>query len=79
MPGTDTGQTVSCRSRAVFKRAVFVLAQRAEPIWISIVTPHCLFLSYQPEPGAKMLHPEVYPRPNGTPLPLVNFSQELLS
>jgi glycine/D-amino acid oxidase-like deaminating enzyme len=33
------------------------------------VTPHCLFLSYQPEPGAKMLDPEVYPRPTGTPLP----------
>lgn len=29
------------------------------------VTPHCLFLSYQPEPGAKMLDPEVYPRPTG--------------
>ena len=33
------------------------------------ITPHCLFLSYQPEPGAKMLDPEVYPRPTGTPLP----------
>uniref|UniRef100_A0ACD5UPK7 Uncharacterized protein n=1 Tax=Avena sativa TaxID=4498 RepID=A0ACD5UPK7_AVESA len=29
------------------------------------ITPHCLFLSYQPEPGAKMLDPEVYPRPTG--------------
>lgn len=29
------------------------------------VTPQCLFLSYQPEPGAKMLDPEVYPRPTG--------------
>jgi glycine/D-amino acid oxidase-like deaminating enzyme len=32
------------------------------------ITPHCLFLSYQPAPGAKMLDPEVYPRPTGTPL-----------
>jgi hypothetical protein len=32
------------------------------------ITPHCLFLSYQPEPGAKMLDPEVYPRPTGAPL-----------
>ncbi|CAD6236607.1 unnamed protein product [Miscanthus lutarioriparius] len=30
------------------------------------ITPHCLFLSYQPEPGAKMLDPEVYPRPTVT-------------
>ncbi|KAL6647841.1 hypothetical protein ACP70R_015278 [Stipagrostis hirtigluma subsp. patula] len=29
------------------------------------ITPHALFLSYQPEPGAKMLDPEVYPRPTG--------------
>jgi hypothetical protein len=29
VPGTGTGQTVPCRSRAVFKRAVFVPAQRA--------------------------------------------------
>jgi hypothetical protein len=36
VPGTDTGQTVPCPSRAVFKRAVFVPAQRAEPIWTSI-------------------------------------------
>jgi hypothetical protein len=33
VPGTGTGQTVPCRSRAVFKRAVFVPAQRSEPIW----------------------------------------------
>lgn len=33
------------------------------------ITPHALFLSYQPEPGAKMLDPEVYPRPTGAPLP----------
>ena len=37
------------------------------------ITPHCLFLSYQPEPGAKMLDPEVYPRPTGTPLPPPNL------
>lgn len=30
------------------------------------ITPHALFLSYQPAPGAKMLDPEVYPRPTGT-------------
>jgi hypothetical protein len=35
VPGTDTGQTVPCRSRAVCKCAVFVPAQRAEPIWTS--------------------------------------------
>jgi hypothetical protein len=29
------------------------------------MTPHALFLSYQPEPGAKMLAPEIYPRPTG--------------
>ncbi|TVU41408.1 hypothetical protein EJB05_14923, partial [Eragrostis curvula] len=29
------------------------------------ITPHALFLSYQPAPGAKMLDPEVYPRPTG--------------
>jgi hypothetical protein len=29
--------------------------------------------------GAKMLHPEVYPRPTSTPLPLVNFPLEVLS
>ncbi|TVU35839.1 hypothetical protein EJB05_17746, partial [Eragrostis curvula] len=29
------------------------------------ITPHALFFSYQPEPGAKMLSPEVYPRPTG--------------
>lgn len=35
------------------------------------MTPHALFLSYQPEPGAKMLAPEIYPRPTGAPpLPL---------
>jgi hypothetical protein len=38
VPGTGTGHTVPCRSRAVFKRAVFVPAQRAEPIWTSITT-----------------------------------------
>lgn len=31
----------------------------------SAVTPHALFLSYRPEPGAKLLDPEVYPRPTG--------------
>lgn len=29
------------------------------------ITPHALFLSYQPAPGAKTLDPEVYPRPTG--------------
>ncbi|KAG8100702.1 hypothetical protein GUJ93_ZPchr0013g36955 [Zizania palustris] len=29
------------------------------------ITPHALFLSYHPEPSAKMLEPEVYPRPTG--------------
>ncbi|XP_074578506.1 D-amino-acid oxidase [Curcuma longa] len=29
------------------------------------ITPHALFLSYQPTPGAKTLDPEVYPRPTG--------------
>ncbi|THU51525.1 hypothetical protein C4D60_Mb06t31950 [Musa balbisiana] len=29
------------------------------------ITPHALFLTYQPAPGAKTLDPEVYPRPTG--------------
>lgn len=29
------------------------------------ITPHALFLSYQDSPGAKVLDPEVYPRPTG--------------
>ncbi|WOL15321.1 oxidoreductase TDA3 [Canna indica] len=29
------------------------------------ITPHALFLSYQTAPGAKMLDPEVFPRPTG--------------
>ncbi|KAF8724048.1 hypothetical protein HU200_021058 [Digitaria exilis] len=29
------------------------------------VTPHALFLRYQPEPGGRVFKPEVYPRPNG--------------
>lgn len=32
------------------------------------ITPHALFLSYQDSPGAKMLDPEVYPRPTGCDL-----------
>lgn len=32
----------------------------------SAITPHALFLSYQDSPGAKVLDPEVYPRPTGT-------------
>lgn len=32
------------------------------------ITPHALFLSYQDSPGAKVLDPEVYPRPTGTHL-----------
>ena len=37
------------------------------------ITPHCLFLSYQPEPGAKLLDPEVYPRPTGTQFFKLNY------
>ncbi|KAG6492335.1 hypothetical protein ZIOFF_047292 [Zingiber officinale] len=29
------------------------------------ITPHALFLNYQPAPGSKTLDPEVYPRPTG--------------
>ncbi|KAI0501327.1 hypothetical protein KFK09_016271 [Dendrobium nobile] len=31
----------------------------------SVISPHALFLSYQPSPGGKTLDPEVYPRPSG--------------
>lgn len=31
----------------------------------AVISPHALFLSYQPTPGAKALDPEVYPRPTG--------------
>ncbi|KAK8957544.1 hypothetical protein KSP39_PZI000454 [Platanthera zijinensis] len=30
------------------------------------ISPHALFLSYQPTPSSKILDPEVYPRPTGT-------------
>ncbi|TVU41409.1 hypothetical protein EJB05_14924, partial [Eragrostis curvula] len=29
------------------------------------ITPHALFLTYQPEPGAETLAPDVFPRPDG--------------
>ncbi|KAL6858669.1 hypothetical protein ACP4OV_017671 [Aristida adscensionis] len=29
------------------------------------ITPHALFVNYQPEPGGRVFKPEVYPRPNG--------------
>ncbi|KAJ4811355.1 D-amino acid dehydrogenase [Rhynchospora pubera] len=43
-------------------KAHSIVLRPAEP---DKITPHALFLSYQPAPGAKMLDPEVYPRPTG--------------
>ncbi|EAZ02818.1 hypothetical protein OsI_24943 [Oryza sativa Indica Group] len=43
-------------------KAHSIVLRPREPVNI---TPHALFLSCQPEPGSKMLDPEVYPRPTG--------------
>ncbi|KAJ3669966.1 hypothetical protein LUZ60_010290 [Juncus effusus] len=43
-------------------KAHSIVVRPSEP---DSITPHALFLSYQPQPGVKVLDPEVYPRPTG--------------
>jgi hypothetical protein len=60
VPGTGTGQAGPCRSWVVFKRAVSVPAQRAEPIWTSILVAIDFFCNFNHSSYSKNCASTIY-------------------
>ncbi|EHA8591667.1 putative oxidoreductase TDA3 [Cocos nucifera] len=61
-PWSDRFPLVSSLFNVYGRKAHSIVLRPKDP---AAITPHALFLSYQPSPGAKLLDPEVYPRPTG--------------
>ncbi|XP_008809587.3 putative oxidoreductase TDA3 [Phoenix dactylifera] len=61
-PWSDRFPLVSSLFNVSGRKAHSIVLRPKDP---AAITPHALFLSYQPSPGSKLLDPEVYPRPTG--------------